>query len=392
MSHTSLRLNPNITKVKEEGAFAVSDRAAQLSAQGHDIINLGIGQPDFSPPKHILQAAQKAAIDGPHGYTAPAGMPILKQAVADNLTQRYNTSIHPDQVVIVPGGKVTIYFAAMLMGGPNSEILYPDPGFPPYLEAIISSGAKPVAYNIKEQLDFGFKAQDVLSLITDKTSLIILNSPANPTGGVVPRSELKKLAEGLEKFPHVSILSDEIYGQLIFDQSDFTSMLEFENLRDRTIILDGWSKTFAMTGWRLGYGVWPLHLVEHVRKLITVDHSCVNGVAQMAGLAAINGPMDDVDHFVKSFHQRRDLIIKGLNDIPNISCRMPKGAFYAFPNIEKTGLSSKELAHRLLEEAHVATISGDAFGNNGQGYLRISYAASQKSLTNALSRIKQFLI
>ena len=219
-----------------------------------------------------------------------------------------------------------------------------------------------------------------------------LNSPANPTGGVVPRSALKKLAAGLENFPHASILSDEIYDQLIFDQSDFTSMLEFENLRNRTIILDGWSKIFAMTGWRLGYGVWPLHLVEHVRKLITVDHSCVNGVAQMAGLAAINGPMDDVDHFVKSFHQRRDLIIKGLNDIPNISCRMPKGAFYAFPNIEKTGLSSKELAHRLLEEAHVATISGDAFGNNGQGYLRISYAASQKSLTNALSRIKQFLI
>jgi len=392
MPHSLLRLNANITKVKEEGAFAVSDRAAQLSAQGHDIINLGIGQPDFSPPMHILQAAQKAAIDGPHGYTSPTGLPILKQAVATNLNQRYKTSIHSDQIIIVPGGKVTIFFAAMLMGGPDSEILYPDPGFPPYLEAIISSGAKPVAYQITEHLDFSFKAQDVLSLITDKTSLIILNSPANPTGGVVPRSELKKLSDGLEKFPHVSILSDEIYGQLIFNKSDFTSMLEFKNLRDRTIILDGWSKTFAMTGWRLGYGVWPLHLVEHVRKLITVDHSCVNGVAQMAGLAAINGPMDEINHFVDSFHQRRNLIVKGLNDIPNISCQMPKGAFYAFPNIKKTGISSQKLAHNLLEQAHIATISGNAFGQNGNGYLRISYAASQESLTNALSRIKQFLI
>ena len=387
-----LHLNPNITKVREEGAFAVSDRVARLSAQGHDIINLGIGQPDFLPPLHILKAAEKAAIDGPHGYTSPTGLPILKDAVANSLNNRYRTSIHPDQIIIVPGGKVTIFFATMLLGGPDSEILYPDPGFPPYLEAIISSGAKPVAYNIKEQLNFGFKARDILSLITDKTSLIILNSPANPTGGVAPRCELKKLAEGLEKFPHVSILSDEIYGQLIFDQSDFTSMLEFENLRNRTIILDGWSKTFAMTGWRLGYGIWPLHLVEHVRKLITVDHSCVNGIAQMAGLAAINGPMDEINTFVKTFHRRRDLIVKGLNAIPKISCKMPRGAFYAFPNIEQTGFTSKEFAHKLLEQAHIATISGDAFGRNGDGYVRISYAASSQDLTNALLRIKQFLI
>ncbi len=392
MNTPPLRLNENITRIKEEGAFAVSDRAMHLASQGHDVINLGIGQPDFLPPKHILAAAEKAAIDGPHGYTSPTGLPVLKQAVANNLTNRYKTTIHPDQIVIVPGGKVTIFFATMLMGGRGSEILYPDPGFPPYLEAIISCGAKPVAYGIKEELDFSFKAHDVLSLITDKTSLIILNSPANPTGGVVPRTEIKKLADGLEKFPHVSILSDEIYGQLIFDQSDFTSLLEFEHLRDRTIILDGWSKTFAMTGWRLGYGVWPVQLVKHVRKLITVDHSCVNGVAQMAGLAAINGPMNEINEFVKSFHQRRDLLVNGLNAIPNITCKMPKGAFYAFPNTQKTGIPSKEFAHRLLEEAHIATISGDAFGNNGKGYLRISYAASQQELTNALSRIEKFLI
>ena len=392
MPKSNLRLNQHITQIKEEGAFAVSDRAAHLASKGHDVINLGIGQPDFLPPKHILLAAQKAAIDGPHGYTSPTGLPILKEAVASNLTERYKASIHPDQIVIVPGGKVTIFFATMLMGGKGNEILYPDPGFPPYYEAIVSSGAKPVGYGINEQSDFGFKAQDILSLITDKTSLIILNSPANPTGGIVPRAELKKLADGLANFPHVSVLSDEIYGQLVFDPSDFTSMLEFEHLANRTIVLDGWSKTFAMTGWRLGYGVWPQHLVEHVRKLITVDHSCVNGIAQMAGLAAVNGPMDEIDGFVKSFHQRRDLIVKGLNALPNITCKTPKGAFYAFPNITKTGISSETFAHRLLEEAHIATISGNAFGKNGKGYLRISYAASQQDLTNALTRLENFLI
>ncbi len=386
-----LKLNQIVTQIEEEGAFAVSDRAMALKAKGHPIINLGIGQPDFLPPPHVLEAAEKAARDGPHGYTSPVGILPLRQAVADNVGSRYNLQINPDQVVIVPGGKVTIFFAAMLFGGPNSEILYPDPGFPPYREAILSAGAKPVPYGIHEAADFGFDADEVLSLITPATSLIILNSPANPTGGVVSPNEMKKLADGLAEHPHVAILSDEIYGHLVYDQSQFVSLLQFEHLRDRVILLDGWSKTFAMTGWRLGYGIWPLDLVEHVRKLITVDHSCVNGVAQMAGLAAITGPMDCVDEFLKSFRQRRDLLVAGLNNLPGITCRTPGGAFYAFPNITGTGLQSRELARRLLEEVYIATIAGDAFGENGKGYIRFSYAASRDELQQALTRMADFL-
>ena len=386
-----LKLNYAITRVEEEGAFAVSDRAMALKAQGYRVINLGIGQPDFSPPEHVLKAAEKAARDGPHGYTSPIGILPLREAVAEMVGTRYDLQINPDQVVIVPGGKVTIFFAAMLFGGQGSEILYPDPGFPPYREAIFSAGAKPVAYGIHETADFGFDADEVLNLITPQTSLIILNSPANPTGGVVLPQEMKKLADGLANHPHVAILSDEIYGHLVYDQSRFVSLLQFEHLRDRVILLDGWSKTFAMTGWRLGYGIWPLNLVEHVRKLVTVDHSCVNGVAQMAGLAAITGPMDCVDDFLASFRQRRDLLVNGLNELPGISCRLPGGAFYAFPNVTGTGLASADLAHRLLEQAHIATIAGDAFGENGKGYIRFSYAASQDELIQALARMADFL-
>jgi len=386
-----LKLNQLITQVHEEGAFAVSDRAMVLKAQGHPVINLGIGQPDFLPPDHVLEAAEKAARDGPHGYTSPIGILPLREAVAQTVGTRYNIEINPDQIVIVPGGKVTIFFATMLFGGNNSEILYPDPGFPPYHEAIVSSGAKPVPYGIREEANFSFNADEVLNLITPQTSLIILNSPANPTGGVTSPQEMKKLADGLTRHPHVAILSDEIYGHLVYDQSQFVSLLQFEHLRDRVILLDGWSKTFAMTGWRLGFGVWPLALVDHVRKLVTVDHSCVNGIAQMAGLAAITGPMDCVEGFLASFHQRRDLLVAGLNQLPGITCRTPGGAFYAFPNITGTGLQSHELAHRLLEEAYIATIAGDSFGENGKGYIRFSYAASQDELKQALARMADFL-
>jgi aspartate/methionine/tyrosine aminotransferase len=386
-----LKLNHNVTSLHEEGAFAVSDRAAELAALGHPIINLGIGQPDFLPPEHILQAAEKAAIDGPHGYTAPVGIPALRIAVADQVSTRNNVTINPDQIIIVPGGKVTIYFAAKLFAAPGAEILYPDPGFPPYREAIVSVGAKPVPYKIREDKNFSFDADEVLSQITDKTSLIILNSPANPTGGVVSISEMTKLATGLADHPHVAILSDEIYSELVYDKADFVSLLRFEHLADRTIILDGWSKTYAMTGWRLGYGIWPRHLVEHVRKLITVDHSCVNGIAQMAGLAAISGPREPIRQFVRTFQKRRDFLVAGLNKLPSITCAMPGGAFYAFPNITASGQTSTGLAHRLMEEKFVAVIAGDSFGRNGNGFLRMSYAASVSDLANALERMKELL-
>ena len=271
-----LKINPAIAAIEEETAFTVLDRANALKAKGHPVINLGIGQPDFSPPKHILVAAEKAVRDGPHGYTSPQGLPVLRDAVAQYVGSRFNVPVSGDEIVIVPGGKVTFYFACQMFGGPGAEILYPDPGFPPYRDAARSSGAKPVPYPIREENDFGFDAEEVLSLITPATRLIIINSPANPTGGVVSRHEITKLAEGLLQHPNVAILSDEIYSHQVYDGVDFVSFLNFPELRDRTIILDGWSKTFAMTGWRLGFGIWPKHLIEYVKKLITVDHSCTS--------------------------------------------------------------------------------------------------------------------
>jgi len=386
-----MKLNPWITAIEEEGAFFVLDKALAMKAAGRPVINLGIGQPDFSPPEHVLAAAEKAARDGPHGYTSPVGILPLREAVADKVGGRYGVDVHPDEVVIVPGGKVTFYFACLLFGGLGAEILYPDPGFPPYREAIKSGGATPVPYPIREERDFGFDADEVLALISPATRLIIVNSPANPTGGVVAAAEMEKLARGLDAHPGVAILSDEIYSHLVFDEAAFASILQFPNLRERAILLDGWSKTFAMTGWRLGYGIWPKTLVEHVRKLITVDHSCVNGVAQMAGLAAITGPMDAVAGFREKFARRRDLVVAGLNALPGVTCRRPGGAFYAFPNVQATGLTSKALAARLLEEANVALIAGDSFGNNGSGYLRLSYAAGTAELEEALARMQAFL-
>ena len=386
-----LKINPAVAAIEEETAFTVLDRANALKAKGHPVINLGIGQPDFTPPKHILEAAEKAVRDGPHGYTSPQGLPILRDAVAQYVGNRFNVPVSGEEVVIVPGGKVTFYFACQIFGGPGAEILYPDPGFPPYRDAARSSGAKPVPYPIREEKDFGFDAEEVLSLITPATRLIIINSPANPTGGVVSREEITKLAHGLAKHPNVAILSDEIYSHQVYDGVDFTSFLAFPELRDRTIILDGWSKTFAMTGWRLGFGIWPRHLIDYVKKLITVDHSCTSIATQMGGLAAITGPMDEIERFRQSFQKRRDMVVKGLNDIRGVRCRVPGGAFYAFPNITGTGWESRDLARELLDKAYVALIFGESFGQNGKGYMRLSYAASEADLAEALKRMKDFI-
>ena len=386
-----LKINPAVAAIEEETAFTVLDRANALKAKGHPVINLGIGQPDFQPPKHILEAAEKAVRDGPHGYTSPQGLPSLRDAVAQYVGKRFNAAITGDEIVIVPGGKVTFYFACQMFGGPGAEILYPDPGFPPYRDAARSSGATAVPYPIREEKDFGFDAEEVLSLITPATRLIIINSPANPTGGVVSRAEITKLAHGLARHPNVAILSDEIYSHQVYDGVDFVSFLSFPELRDRTIILDGWSKTFAMTGWRLGFGIWPRHLIDYVKKLITVDHSCTSIATQMGGLAAISGPMDEIERFRQSFQKRRDMVVKGLNDIRGVRCRVPGGAFYAFPNITGTGWQSRDLARELLDKAYVALIFGESFGQNGKGYMRLSYAASEAELAEALKRMKAFL-
>jgi aspartate/methionine/tyrosine aminotransferase len=388
----TLRPNPAIAGIEEEGAFAILDRALKLKGEGKPIINLGIGQPDFDPPPHVLEAGQKAAREGPHGYTSPVGTPELRDAVAHRVNKRYRAGIDMDQVVIVPGGKVTIFFACMMFGGPEAEILYPDPGFPPYREAVRAAGARAIPYPIREAQDFGFDGDEVLSLINERTRLIIVNSPANPTGGVVARQQLERLAKGLLDRPQVAILSDEIYSDLVFDGAPFASFLEYPELKERVILLDGWSKTYAMTGWRLGYGIWPRELVDYVRKLITVDHSCVNVAAQMAGLAAVTGPQDAVEAMRQSFSERREVVVRGLNRLPHVTCRMPGGAFYAFPNVSATGWSSRELAQRLLEEAYVALVPGESFGAQGAGYIRLSYAASLADIEEALARMALFLV
>jgi aspartate aminotransferase len=374
-----------------ESAFEVLARAKALEAQGRSIINLGIGQPDFATPQHIVEAGRKALADGHHGYTPANGILPLREAVAADLHRRHGVTVSPDQVLVVPGGKVTMFFAVLMFGEPGVEILYPNPGFPIYESVIRFSGATPVPVPLYEEKGFSFSAEEVLTQITPKTRLLIINSPANPTGGVVPKSELDKLAAGLERHPHVAIMSDEIYGEVVYDGAEHVSLLTYPALRERVILLDGWSKTYAMTGWRMGYGVWPKELFAAAERLAINCHSCVNAAAQYAGIAALTGPKEPSWHMVQAFAERRQYIVKALNALPGFRCVTPGGAFYAFPNTAGTGFESRTLQHRLLDEAGVATISGTSFGAYGEGYLRFSYAASLAALEEAVGRIGEWL-
>jgi len=386
-----LRTIAGFDRIGEENAFAVLARATELAGQGRHIINLGIGQPDFKTPEHIVEAAVKALRDGHHGYTPATGIAPLREAVSADLLKRHGVETDPGNVVIVPGGKVTMFMAILMFGEPGADILYPDPGFPIYRSMIEFTGARPVPVPIREENDFAFSAEETLSLITENTRLLILNSPANPTGGVTPRAEIEKLVLGLERFPDVAVLSDEIYSQMTYDGMQHVSLLEFPSLRDRLILLDGWSKTYAMTGWRMGFSLWPNGLIDHARKLAVNAWSCVNAPAQYAGLAALTGPQDAVREMVAEFDSRRRVIVDGLNAIEGISCRTPLGAFYAYPNIGSTGWKAKQLASALLEEAGVAVIGGPDFGILGEGYIRLSYANSTKNIEIALERINSFL-
>ena len=355
------------------------------------MINLGIGQPDFKTPDHVVEAAVKALRDGHHGYTPATGIAPLREAVCADLHGRLGLEVDPAQVVVVPGGKVTMCFAVLMFGEAGAEILYPDPGFPIYRSLIDYSGAKGVPIPLTEDRGFGFTAESVLSRLTPASRLLILNSPANPTGGVTPREEIDRLVAGLEAHPQVAVLSDEIYSQMLYDGRGHTSLLQYPSIAERVILLDGWSKTYAMTGWRLGYGVWPKPLVESVTRLAVNCHSCVNAAAQHAGIAALTGPQDPVHEMVAAFDQRRQVVVEELNAIPGLSCGMPGGAFYAFPNITATGRSAKELEVALLEEAHVASIAGTSFGECGEGFLRISYANSTENIRRAAERMRALL-
>ena len=386
-----LKLAAAMGRLGTESAFEVLARAKALEAQGRSIINLGIGQPDFQTPENIVEAAIKALKDGHHGYTPANGIPELRHAVAADIDRRLAVAVDPDDVVIVPGGKVTMFFAVLCFGEPGAEIIYPNPGFPIYESIIAYSGATPVAVPLLERNGFAFSAEDVLSRITPATRLIILNTPANPTGGVTPRAEVDKLAAGLARHPQVAVMSDEIYSQMLFDGREHASLLHYPELRDRLILLDGWSKTYAMTGWRLGYAVWPRELVESVTRLAINCHSCVNAPAQYAGIAALTGPQQPVRDMVAAFEARRRVVIEELNALPGVSCVEPGGAFYAFPNVTGTGISAKELETRLLEEAGVASVAGTSFGAHGEGFLRISYANSVDNIREAMGRIRAWL-
>lgn len=382
---------PAFDRMGEENAFAVLARATALAEAGRDIVNLGIGQPDFRTPGHVVEAAVKALRDGHHGYTPANGLLAAREAVARRTLTTTGVEVSPENVMIMPGGKPAMFAAILMFGEPGAEILYPDPGFPIYRSMIEFTGATPVPVPMREENGFAFSVDETLSLMTPKTRLLILNSPANPTGGVTPRVEIEKLVAGLARFPEIAILSDEIYDTMTWDGERHVSLLGFEAIRDRLIVLNGWSKTWAMTGWRLGWSIWPDALAGYAKKLAVNSWSCVNAAAQFAGIAAIDGPQDEVRAMLAAFDRRRRIVVEGLNTLPGVSCIAPKGAFYAFPNIERTGWRAKLLASALLEDAGVALIGGPDFGIHGEGYLRLSYANSEENILRALQRIGEFL-
>lgn len=386
-----MKIVENFSRLGTETAFKILAEAKKLEAQGKSIIHLGLGQPDFKTPEHISAAAIQAIKDGHHGYTLPNGIIECRQAVSKKIKKLYNTNIDPERIVIMPGGKPTMFFAITMFGEPGAEIIYPDPGFPIYESMINFTGAKAVPYSLVEQTDLSINPDKLLSLINNKTRLVIINNPGNPTGSFSDKKIIDKIAEGLKKFPEVAIMSDEIYSRQIFDNKKMPTFFNYPDLFDRLIVLDGWSKAYSMTGWRLGWSVWPESLIENVVKLCVNNHSCVNAPTQFAGIAALDGPDTAVEMMMEKFTQRRKIIYEGLNNLPGISCALPGGAFYAFPNVEKTGMTGQEFAKKCLHEAGVAIVPGTAFGKLAKYNVRFSFAASQDNINLALEKIKKML-
>ena len=378
-----------MARLGTETAFEVLARAQALEAQGKSVVHLEIGEPDFDTPEHIRKAAAQAIEAGFTHYGPSAGLRDARTSVAKYVADTRNIPVDPDQVVITPGGKPILFFTMLALLDEGDEAIYPNPGFPIYESVIEFLGAKAVPIRLREDKEWAFDLDELASLVTPKTKLLVLNSPHNPTGGVLDRAALRAIADLAEKHSF-TILSDEIYSRILYSGTH-ESIATFPALRDRTIILDGFSKTYAMTGWRLGYGVMPKPLAAHVARLMTNCNSCTATFTQKAGIAALEGPQGEVDHMVSEFHRRRNRLVEGLNALPGVSCTMPPGAFYAFPNISGTGIPSAELAKSLLDEAGVAVLSGTAFGKFGEGYLRLSYANSIPNLEKALERMGGFL-
>jgi len=370
-----------------ESAFEVLAKARALEAQGKSIIHLQIGEPDFPTPKHIIEAGQKALADGYTKYGPTQGMPEARAAIARYVSRTRGIEVGPERVCIVPGAKPIMYFAMIALLGPGDEAIYPNPAFPIYESMIRFQGATPVPIPLKEEAGWTLDMDLLESKLTPKTKMIILNSPANPTGGIMTPQDVERLAH-LCKDRDLIVLSDEIYTRIVYEGGFPASVSQYPWMLDKTIILDGFSKTYSMTGWRLGYGVMPPQLVGATVQLMGNSNSCTATFTQIAGIAALEGPQDDVDMMVAKFKERRDVIVKGLNEIPGFTCTLPKGAFYAFPNVKGTGIPSKELAEMILQEAGVACLDGRGFGEYGAGYIRFSYANSLDNIQEALRRIK----
>jgi aspartate aminotransferase len=383
-----LRLARRMARLGTETAFEVLVKARALEAKGRDIVHLEIGEPDFDTPRNIIDAATDALHKGFTHYGPSAGLPQLKDTIAQYVSETRRVNVSPDEVVVVPGGKPIIFFSILALIEENDEVIYPNPGFPIYESMINYIGAKAVPIRLRAEMDFRLDVDELAGMINDRTKLIILNSPQNPTGGVLTKIDIDRIARAIGN-QNIMVLSDEIYSRLIFE-GEHHSIMSINGMKDRTILLDGFSKTYAMTGWRMGYGVMRADLATHVARLQTNSNSCTASFSQLAGVEALRGPQDSVDQMCAEFKKRRDVMVAGLNQIPGFSCRLPKGAFYVFPNITKTGWPSKKLADALLDDASVAALSGTAFGNFGEGYLRFSVANSIENIEKALERVNDW--
>jgi aspartate/methionine/tyrosine aminotransferase len=384
-----MNVAPRMHRLGTESAFEVLARARALERQGREIIHLEIGEPDFDTPVHIKEAAKRALDAGATHYGPSAGLPELREAIAKHITETRGVPVSPEQVVVTPGAKPIMFFTIMALAGAGDEVIYPNPGFPIYESVINFVGAVPVPIPLREERDFGFDMDLFEQRVSDRTRLIIINSPENPTGGVLDRAQIERIA-AIAAARDIPVLADEIYRQFLYE-GEFVSIYAVPGMHQRTILLDGFSKSYAMTGWRLGYGVMPAELAEHVTRLIVNSASCTASFVQLAGVAALQGDQTPVARMVAEFRRRRDLLVDGLNRLPGVRCARPRGAFYVFPNVTGTGRPSAEVAERLLQEAGVAVLSGTAFGAHGEGYLRLSYANSEANLRAALDRMRPVL-
>jgi aspartate/methionine/tyrosine aminotransferase len=376
--------------LQPEGAYAFLAKAQQLEAKGREIIHLEIGQPDFQTFDNIALSGIRAITNGQTRYTPPAGIPPLREAIARYTGQRIGMTIEANQVIVGPGAKPLLFFPMMALLEPGDEVIYPDPGFPSYRAIIETMGATPVPIGLSEEKDFSFDMEQFQAKVNERTRLIIINSPSNPTGGIIPEDDLEIIAQAAQKYDSW-VLSDEIYTRLIYSEKPARSIMTYPGMAERTIIMDGFSKTYAMTGWRLGYGVMPKRLADAVDLLLTHSVGCTAAFTQVAGIEALTGPQDRVEEVRRIFQQRRDMIVKGLNAIPGVTCRTPQGAFYVFPNIKSFGRPSRELADYLLQEAGVCVLPGASFGSMGEGYLRLCYSNSIEAMEKALEKIKHAL-